>query len=127
MDLIVLAAVWLTPDVPEVMTVKRIVMLALAAAAVILLYRISGRRETKPHVRILEIEPADQMNPAQYISKGGPVCAGSDGRYQVTFLLENDTKLALSLSAKQAGSLAKGMCGTLVHNDTVFHSFIPER
>lgn len=127
LDIIVLAAVWLTPDVPETLMVKRIVMAVLAVAAIILIYCISKGRETKKHVRVWDIEPADQMNPAQYLSKGGPVCAGSDGKYRVTFFLEDDSKLELSLSGKQAGALAKGMCGTLVHNDKVFLSFTPEK
>lgn len=127
LDIIVLAAIWLTPDVPEAIMVKRIVMVILAVIAVVLIYRISRGKEIEKHTRILNVEPADQMNPAQYLSKGGPVCAGSDGRYHVTFLLENDLKLELSLSGKQAGTLAKGMCGTLVHNDNVFLSFTPEK
>lgn len=126
LDIIVLAAIWLTPDVPGAMMVKRIAMAVLAAVAIALIYCISRGRETEKHVRILSVEPGDQMNPAQYLSKGGPVCAGSDGKYRVTFLLENDLRLELSLSGKQAGTLAKGMCGTLVHNDKVFLSFVPE-
>lgn len=66
------------------------------------------------------------MNPGQYLSKGGPVCAGSDTRYHVTFLLKDGTNLVLSLSSRQTGSLAKGMCGTLVHSGSVFVEFIPE-
>lgn len=127
LDIIVLAAIWLTPDVPDAMMVKRIVMAVLVAAAIVLIYFISRGRETEKNARILSVEPADQMNPAQYLSKGGPVCAGSDGKYRVTFLLENDLRLELSLSGKQAGALAKGMCGTLVHNDKVFLSFTPEK
>lgn len=105
---------------------RNAVMILLAAAALVLIFLISRRREKDAHVQVVEVSSASQINPAQYLSKGGPVCAGSDGRYHVTFLMKDDTKLTLSLSAKQAGTLATGMQGTLIRNGSVFIGFTPE-
>lgn len=124
---LVLAAIWLMPDPENLQSLKTIVMIVLAVAAVVLLYLITKRRDIAEGVRILKVESASQMNPSQYLSKGGPVCAGSDGRYEVTFLLKNEQQRVLSLSAKQAGPLVKGMRGTLCYNDRVFVSFTPEK
>lgn len=125
-DIIAAAVLFLMPESAGGWTLKKIVLVILAISAVILLALISGIRERAAGVRITDIDSVSQMNPGQYLSKGGPVCAGSDGRYHVTFLLKDDTRLTLSLSAKQAAPLAKGMCGTLVHNGTVFVAFKAE-
>ena len=45
---------------------------------------------------------------------------------RVTFLYGDDSKVELSLSARQAGALAVGMRGTLVFRDAVFLSFRPD-
>ncbi|MCI8355481.1 MAG: hypothetical protein HFI47_10485 [Lachnospiraceae bacterium] len=63
--------------------------------------------ERETCVRITDIDSVSQMNPGQYLSK-------------------DDTGLTLSLSAKQAAPLAKGMCGILVHNGSVFVVFVAE-
>lgn len=126
-DVIVLAAIWLSPDPPSVMTLKRALMIILAVLAIILLIMITRRREIQHHVRITEITPVSMINPNQYLSKGGPVCAGSDDKYRVSFLLEDESQRLLSLSAKQAASLARGMRGTLIYHDDVFISFSPEK
>lgn len=125
--IIALAILWLSPDSAAFLTIKRILMIILAVIAVLLILLISKKREIQHNVRIVDIETASQMNPNQYLSKGGPVCAGSDGRYHVSFLLENGVTLILSLSSRQAEALAKGMRGTLVYHDAVFISFAPEK
>lgn len=126
LDIIAAAALFLMPEDAGGWTVRRIVMIILAISAVILLVLISRMREKERHVQIVDIDSVSQMNPGQYLSKGGPVCAGSDGRYHVTFLLKDDSGLTLSLSARQAAPLAKGMRGTLVHNGSVFVEFKAE-
>lgn len=127
LDIIALAIIWLMPDAENAALLKTVGTVVLVLAAAVLLYMISRKKETEKDVRIIKVDPVSQMNPNQYLSKGGPVCAGSDNRYQVTFLLQNDLRLTLSLSAKQAGALSAGMRGTLVYNDTVFLSFIPDK
>lgn len=127
LDLIALVILWLMPDPSDAMLLKNIALLILALAAAILLYTISRRKETEKDVLILSVDSVSQMNPNQYLSKGGPVCAGSDSRYHVTFRFKNDLQLVLSLSAKQAASLTADMRGTLVHNDSVFLSFTPNQ
>ena len=103
--------------------VQKVLLVLLAIVAVVLIFLLSQRKEIVPDVEILAVESVSQMNPGQYLSKGGPVVAGSDGRYHVTFLFPNDSRLTLSLSGKQAGSLAKGMRGTLTYRDAVYLSF----
>lgn len=70
---------------------------------------------------IKDITPISQINPAQYISKAGPVCAGSDTRYEILFILNDDTTISLSVSGKQASKLAKGMSGILTYCDNNFY------
>ena len=119
-DIFAMAVLYLIPDNWGDWQVKKILIILMAIGAVVL------KKEKETHVRVAEIDSVSQMNPGQYLSKGGPVCAGSDGRYHVTFSLKDDTRLILSLSGKQAGQLAAGMYGTLVHNGSVFVSFTPE-
>lgn len=126
-DILMMAFLYLIPDDAGDWQVKKVVIILLAIAALALIFLISRKKEKEMHVQVTDIDSVSQMNPGQYLSKGGPVCAGSDGRYHVTFLLKDDTQLILSLSGKQAGSLAKGMFGALVHNGTVFVEFIPEK
>ena len=126
-DIIAMAVLYRIPDQIGDWQVKRVIIIFLALAAIALIVLISRKKEKETHVQILDIDSVSQMNPGQYLSKGGPVCAGSDGRYHVTFLLKDETQLILSLSGKQAGKLAKGMYGTLVHNGAVFVDFEPEK
>lgn len=126
-DILAMAVLYLIPDQAGDWQVKKVLIILLAIAAIALIVLISRKKEKETHVQILDVDSVSQMNPGQYLSKGGPVCAGSDGRYHVTFLLKDDTQLILSLSGKQAGTLAKGMCGTLVHNGSVFVDFVPEK
>lgn len=126
-DILAMAILYLIPDNIGDWQVKKVIIILLAVAALILIFLISRKKEKEMHVQVMDIDSVSQMNPGQYLSKGGPVCAGSDGRYHVTFLLRDDTQLILSLSGKQAGALAKGMCGTLIHNGSVFVEFIPEK
>lgn len=90
------------------------------------LFRLTHTKKTEPHVIVADIQSADHMNPSQYLSKGGAPCAGSDGRYQVTFRFPDDTQAILSLSARQSAPLSKGMRGTLVYRGAVFLSFEAE-
>ena len=76
--------------------------------------------------QVAGIAPVSRINPAQYLTRNGMVCPGGDGRYRVTFLYGDDSKVELSLSARQAGALAVGMRGTLVFRDAVFLSFRPD-
>ncbi len=126
LDVIAMVVLFLMPDQAGDWKIKGIVIMVLAVAAFLLIFLISRKKEKELHVQVTEIDSVSQMNPGQYLSKGGPVCAGADTRYHVTFLLKDHTSLILSLSAKQAGSLAKGMNGTLIHNGSVFLSFEPE-
>lgn len=125
-DVIAIAVIWLLPD-PENMLLKRLLIAVLVILAIVLFGLLSKKREVEKGVRIEKIEPVSKINPAQYLSKGGPVCAGADGRYQVTFLLKSGSNVVLSLSAKQAGMLTVSMRGTLIYRDAVFLSFEPEK
>ncbi|MDE5696692.1 MAG: DUF2500 domain-containing protein [Lachnospiraceae bacterium] len=122
-----MAVLYLIPDSWGDWQVKKTALVLMAVVGIVLIVLISRKREKENHVQVIGIDSVSQMNPGQYLSKAGPVCAGSDGRYHVTFLLRDDTRLILSLSGKQAGVLAAGMYGTLVHNGSVFVSFIPEK
>ena len=126
-DIFAMAVLYLIPDNWGDWQVKKILIILMAIGAVVLTALISRKKEKETHVGVAEIDSVSQMNPGQYLSKGGPVCAGSDGRYHVTFSLKDDTRLILSLSGKQAGQLAAGMYGTLIHNGSVFVSFTPEK
>lgn len=126
-DILVMAILYLIPDQMGDWQVKKVMIILLAAAAIALIFLISRKKEKEMHAQVIEVDSVSQMNPGQYLSKGGPVCAGSDGRYHVTFLLKDHTQLILSLSGKQAGSLAKGMYGTLIHNGPVFVGFTPDK
>ncbi len=125
-DIAAMTVLYLLPDGWGDWQIKKILLILMAVAAAVLLFLLSGKKEKEGHAQITKIDCVSQMNPNQYLSKGGPVCAGSDGRYHVTFLLKDDTRLVLSLSGKQAGTLAVGMCGTLIHNGSVFLSFTPD-
>ena len=110
-DVIALAIVWLMPPVPAGIPVRRIFLVILAAAALFLIFMLGRSRTTQPHAKVAGIEPVSRINPAQYLTRNGMVCPGGDGRCRVTFLLEDDSKVELSLSARQAGALAVGMRG----------------
>lgn len=125
-DVIALAIVWLMPPVPAGIPVRRIFLVILAAAALFLIFMLGRSRTTQPHAKVAGIEPVSRINPAQYLTRNGMVCPGGDGRCRVTFLLEDDSKVELSLSARQAGALAVGMRGTLVFRNAVFLSFRPD-
>ena len=119
-DVVAFAIVWLMPPVPAGVPVRRIFLVILAAAALFLIYRLGRSRTIQPHAKVAGIAPA------QYLTRNGMVCPGGDGRYRVTFLYGDDSKVELSLSARQAGALAVGMRGTLVFRDAVFLSFRPD-
>ena len=125
-DVIALAIVWLMPSAPAGMPVRRIFLVILAAAALFLIFMLGRSRTTQPHAKVAGIEPVSRINPAQYLTRNGVVCPGGDGRCRVIFLLEDDSKVELSLSARQAGALAVGMRGTLIFRDAVFLSFRPD-
>ena len=125
-DVIALAIVWLMPSAPAGMPVRRIFLVILAAAALFLIFMLGRSRTTQPHAKVAGIEPVSRINPAQYLTRNGVVCPGGDGRCRVIFLLEDDSKVELSLSARQAGALAVGMRGTLVFRNAVFLSFRPD-
>ena len=125
-DVIAFAVVWLMPFGPAVVPVRGILLAVFAAAAMLLSFMLSRSRTVQPHVRIKSIEPVSRINPAQYLTRNGIVCPGGDGRYHVTFLFSDGSKLQLSLSARQAGVLAVGMRGTLVYRDAVFLAFRPD-
>lgn len=125
-DVIAFAIVWLMPPVPAGVPVRRIFLVILAAAALFLIYRLGRSRTIQPHAKVADIAPVSRINPAQYLTRNGMVCPGGDGRYRVTFLYGDDSKVELSLSARQAGALAVGMRGTLVFRDAVFLSFRPD-
>lgn len=125
-DVIALAIAWLMPPVPAGMPVRRIFLVILAAAALFLIFMLGRSRTTQPHAKVAGIEPVSRINPAQYLTRNGVVCPGGDGRCRVTFLLEDDSKVELSLSARQAGALAVGMRGTLIFRNAVFLSFRPD-
>lgn len=125
-DVIALAIVWLMPSAPAGMPIRRIFLVILAAAALFLIFMLGRSRTTQPHAKVAGIEPVSRINPAQYLTRNGMVCPGGDGRCRVTFLLEDDSKVELSLSARQAGALAVGMRGTLIFRNAVFLSFRPD-
>ena len=125
-DVIALAIVWLMPSAPAGMPVRRIFLVILAAAVLFLIFMLGRSRTTQPHAKVAGIEPVSRINPAQYLTRNGMVCPGGDGRCRVTFLLEDDSKVELSLSARQAGALAVGMRGTLIFRNAVFLSFRPD-
>ncbi len=125
-DILTMVVLYLIPAHWGDWQVKKVLMLLMAIAGIVLIILISKKREKENDVQVMGVDSVSHMNPGQYLSKAGPVCAGSDGRYHVTFSLKDDTQMILSLSGKQAGTLAAGMRGTLVHNGSVFLSFIPE-
>ena len=125
-DVIALAIGWLMPSAPAGMPVRRIFLVILPAAALFLIFMLGRSRTTQPHAKVAGIEPVSRINPAQYLTRNGMVCPGGDGRCRVTFLLEDDSKVELSLSARQAGALAVGMRGTLIFRNAVFLSFRPD-
>lgn len=127
LDILAIAVLYLIPDHAGSWTIKGILIVCLAVTALFLIRLLSGQTEKEPHALVSEIDSVSQINPGQYLSKGGPVCAGSDTRYHVTFMLKDNTSLILSLSAKQAGSLSRGMCGTLIHSGSVFAGFVPDK
>ncbi len=90
-DIFAMAVLYLIPDNWGDWQVKKILIILMAIGAVVLTALISRKKEKETHVRVAEIDSVSQMNPGQYLSKGGPVCAGSDGRYHVTFSLKDDT------------------------------------
>ena len=91
--------------------------------AFVLFFKIIHQERKQIHAKIKDIMPISQINPNQYISKAGPVCAGADARYEVIFGLDDDTNIVLSLSSKQADKLIKGMPGVLIYYDSVFVDF----
>lgn len=103
--------------------IRIIIIGVLAIIAFILFFQITHQERKRVYAKIKDITPISQINPAQYISKAGPVCAGSDTRYEATFILNDDTIISLSVSGKQASKLAKGMSGILVYYDNVFVDF----
>lgn len=124
-DVILFAAVFLAPSHPQA-PIREILLAVFAAAAFFLLFLLGRSKSRKPHVSVRSIEPVSRINPAQYLTRNGVVSPGGDGRYHVVFLLQDGSRLGLSLSARQAGPLAVGMRGTLIHRDAVFLSFQPD-
>lgn len=80
-------------------------------------------KKTKVKATIYAIEDSSMMNPQQYLTRNGYVCAGSDTRSHVDFLLEDDTHVILSLSNKEAQNLQKGMKGLLEYHRNIFDNF----
>lgn len=83
-------------------------------------------RQTEHGAVVEKIENIDLFNPSQYLTKNGVVNPGSSGRYHVEFRLQDDTRVELSVSAKQAGKFEPGMRGTLVHRRNILISYVPE-
>ena len=96
-DILAMTVLYLIPDSWGDWQVKKVLIILMALMAVVLIMLITKKKEKENHVRITGINSVSQINPGQYISKAGPVCAGTDGRYHVTFLLKDDTQLILSL------------------------------
>lgn len=103
--------------------IRIIVIGIFAVVAFVLFFKITHQERKQVHAKIKDIMPISQINPNQYISKAGPVCAGADTRYEVVFGLDDDTNIVLSLSSKQADKLIKGMPGVLIYYDSVFVDF----
>lgn len=103
--------------------IRIIVIGIFAVVAFVLFFKITHQERKQVHAKIKDIMPISQINPNQYISKAGPVCAGADTRHEVVFGLDDDTNIVLSLSSKQAGKLTKGMTGILTYYDSVFVNF----
>lgn len=83
-------------------------------------------KKIKKSAKVVKVESADLMNPAQYITKGGSPCAGSTGRYHVDFEFEDGTHQTFNVSGKQAGNLSNGMNGILTYHRNIFDGFESE-
>ena len=123
-DLIYFAALLLAPPLSGIFRIVQTVLLLLSGlAALWLIVQISRQKETISGVLLLKLEPDDQFNPSQYLSRGGTPCAGSDGKYKATFQFPDQTEQAFSLSCRQAAKLSPGMRGTLCFREHVYLSF----
>lgn len=123
-DLILFAILLLMPSLSGFPAAFRSMLLILSGlASVWLLILISRRKETVSGVALIKLEPADHFNPSQYLSRGGSPCAGSDGKYEVTFRFPDQTEQTFSLSSHQAQKLSPGMRGQLCYRDHVYLSF----
>lgn len=123
-DLILFAALLLAPPLSGIFRIVQTVLLLLSGLAVLwLIVQISRQKETISGVLLLKLEPDDQFNPSQYLSRGGTPCAGSDGKYKATFQFPDQTEQAFSLSCRQAAKLSPGMRGTLCFREHVYLSF----
>lgn len=98
-------------------------LLAPPLSGIFRIVQISRQKETISGVLLLKLEPDDQFNPSQYLSRGGTPCAGSDGKYKATFQFPDQTEQAFSLSCRQAAKLSPGMRGTLCFREHVYLSF----
>ena len=124
-DLILFAALLLAPPLSGIFRIVQTVLLLLSGlAALWLIVQISRQKETISGVLLLKLEPDDQFNPSQYLSRGGTPCAGSDGKYKATFQFPDQTEQAFSLSCRQAAMLSPGMRGTLCFREHVYLSCI---
>lgn len=123
-DLILFAALLLAPPLSGIFRIVQTVLLLLSGlAALWLIVQISRQKETISGVLLLKLEPDDQFNPSQYLSRGGTPCAGSDGKCKATFQFPDQTEQAFSLSCRQAAKLSPGMRGTLCFREHVYLSF----
>lgn len=123
-DLILFAALLLAPPLSGIFRIVQTVLLLLSGlAALWLIVQISRQKETISSVLLLKLEPDDQFNPSQYLSRGGTPCAGSDGKYKATFQFPDQTEQAFSLSCRQAAKLSPGMRGALCFREHVYLSF----
>lgn len=123
-DLILFSALLLAPPLSGIFRIVQTVLLLLSGlAALWLIVQISRQKETISGVLLLKLEPDDQFNPSQYLSRGGTPCAGSDGKYKATFQFPDQTEQAFSLSCRQAAKLSPGMRGTLCFREHVYLSF----
>ena len=123
-DLILFAALLLAPPLSGIFRIGQTVLLLLSGlAALWLIVQISRQKETISGVLLLKLEPDDQFNPSQYLSRGGTPCAGSDGKYKATFQFPDQTEQVFSLSCRQAAKLSPGMRGTLCFREHVYLSF----
>lgn len=105
--------------------IKIPVFVILLTASVILFFSITNKERKQVHAKVLEINETSRINPNQYLSKAGPVCAGSDTKYEIVFLLDDDTNISLSVSSKIALKIIKGTIGNLTYYDNVFVDFVP--
>ena len=72
-DILTMVVLYLIPDHWGDWQVKKVLMLLMAIAGIVLIILISKKREKENDVQVMGVDSVSHMNPGQYLSKAGPV------------------------------------------------------